>query len=180
MKKFFASLPLSLLAFAISLFLAVPAFAATLSITRIGTTDVSSLGLGTTLKNYTYAGTTFEMAGTASPSSTVSIVVDDVTRTATADTTGAWSDLLSSILVGSHAVKVTSGTSSLSFTLNISSASATTTATTSSTTTATASSVAATTKGGLPVSGGVEDTMLVLAAAALIFGLGITVKARSL
>jgi hypothetical protein len=179
MKKFFASLPLSLLAFAISLFLAVPAFAATLSITRIGTTDVSSLGLGTTLKNYTYAGTTFEMAGTASPSSTVSIVVDDVTRTATADTTGAWSDLLSSILVGSHAVKVTSGTSSLSFTLNISSASATT-ATPSSTTTATASSVAATTKGGLPVSGGVEDTMLVLAAAALIFGLGITVKARSL
>lgn len=166
-----------LTAFAAFLCLAPQAQAAGLTITKIGTINVTGLGLGSTLKTYTYNGGTFELAGTGSPSATVSIVIDDVTRTATVTSAGTWTDLISSVTTGAHAMKVTSNLESLSFTLNVGSASATATPTPTLTSTATTS---VTTKGGLPVSGGLQDTLLLVAGGLALFGLGVTLKARTL
>ena len=143
--------------------------AATLKINTIGTVDVSSLSLGSTLKTYTYAGGTFELAGIASPSASVSIVIDDVTKTATSDTLGAWSSLISSLTTGAHSVTVSSGVESLDFTLTIGSASAS--ATSSSTTTSSSSTTTT-----LPASGSIETTILVFSMGILALGLGFLLK----
>lgn len=161
------------------LFLAVqPAIAAELTITKIGTVDVSSLDLGDTLKTYTYSGGTFEMAGTASPSATVSIVVDDVTKTATTDSLGNWTSLISSLTTGVHDFSLSSNLDNLDFALTIGSASATGTG--GATTSASTSTTSARTTSTLPEAGSLSVSILTLAAAMLVFGLGVVLKARKL
>lgn len=174
MKKISSTILLLFFACTLSLAMASKVLAASLSITKVGTTDVSNLGLGSTLKTYTYTGGTFELAGLASPSATVSVIVDDVTQTATANATGVWTELISSLTMGSHEVALTSNSESLSFTLNIATASSQTATATPTVTVATVSSTST-----LAAAGSVGNTFIVFSAAMLLIGLGITIKAKA-
>lgn len=173
MKKLLSAFLLPALILSLSLLTVRQVLAAGFAITRIGTIDVSNLGLGSTLKSYSYTGGTFELAGTASPAATVSIIIDDVTQTTTTDSTGKWTELISSLTLGSHNLSLTSGGEALDFTLNIASATATpTTSTTATTTSATSSST-------LPAAGSTGNTFFLLSVAALLLGLGLTLRAKT-
>jgi hypothetical protein len=168
----------------LSIFLSLLAFTCTVSaaqameLTKIGTTDLTGQGIGSTVTSYTYPLRSFSLYGTAVASSAVSIRIDDVTYSATADAAGLWSTYLSNLTEDIHAVSITAASQTpLNFNLIISTASATTSTSTSSTTTSTAS----TTKGGtttLPAAGALENTFLVASLALLMVGLGITLKYR--
>jgi len=166
MKK----LSIFLISFLAMLVLVVsPALAASLQVTNLGTTDVSSLDLGGALKTYTYSGGTFELAGTASPSAVVSIVIDDVTKTATSDSLGNWSSLISSLSTGNHDFAISSNTESLDFILTVGSSTESATGTGGTTTTASTSSTSTTT---LPEAGSLSTSIFTLFLAMLSLGLG--------
>ena len=142
-----------------------------LELTKIGATDITGDGIGSTVSAYTYPLRSFTLYGTSTASSSVAIKIDDVTYNATANQTGAWSTYLSNITYDSHAVTISSGTqSSLNFTLKISSASATVSPTITKTVTSSSSS--------LPASGSLENTFLTAAFALFLLGLGVAVKYR--
>lgn len=163
MKKVF-----SLLAF-LSFFLLFSSGVKALEITKIGATDVTGKGIGSTVSAYTYPLRSFSLYGTSIASSSVAIKIDDVTYNATANKDGAWSTYLSNLTYDSHKVTVSSATqSSLNFTLTISSASATATPTATATVTSSSSS--------LPASGTLENTFLLAALAIFSVGLGLAVK----
>lgn len=149
-----------------------------IELTKIGTTDLTGQGIGSTVTTYTYPLRSFSLYGTAVASSAVSIKIDDVTYSATADAAGAWSTYLSNLTEASHAVTISAPSqTSLNFTLTISTASATTSTTT---TTSTSTTTATTTKGGteLPQAGALENTFLTLFAALFAIGLGVTLRYR--
>jgi len=141
-----------------------------LELTKIGTTDVTGKGIGSTVSAYTYPLRSFTLYGTSVASSSVAIKVDDVTYNATSNQTGAWSTYLSNLTYSSHTVVVSSASqSSLNFTLAISSASATVSPTVSK---------VASRSSSLPASGAIENTFLIAALALFSIGLGLAVKYR--
>lgn len=145
-----------------------------LELTKIGTADVSGDGIGSTVSAYTYSARSFSLYGTSTASSSVSVKIDDVTYSATANQTGEWSTYLANLTYDKHNVTISSPSqTSLSFTLTISSASATPTPTATPTTTAFSTSSAT-----LPTAGGLENTFLTAAFALFLLGLGMAVKYR--
>lgn len=142
-----------------------------MEITKIGATDVTGKGIGSTVSAYTYPLRSFTLYGTANASSSVAVKIDDVTYSATANSIGDWSTYLSNLTYSAHTVTISSASqSSLNFTLTISSTSATTTPTSTPTATVTSSG------SSLPASGTVENTFLSAALALFLIGLGVAVK----
>jgi len=165
MKKILISLIAFLIIFPILFTTKVKA--AALQITGLGTMDVTGLDLGGSLTTYTYSGGTFALAGLASPSAVVSVTIDDVSQTATADEEGSWSTLISSLTEGEHQFNISSNTETLDFVLTIG---------TSATSGETAE--VATTSSTLPEAGSTTASILFLAFAMLSIGLGLTIKAK--
>lgn len=125
----------------------------------------SSMVNGQTITSWTYMGTNPAFVGTATPDETVTVDINGVSGTATADSTGSWTFTPTNITdPGSYTVSITAGTSSLDFTLLVSTAGAT--ATPSAEEAGKGGVVA--TNSALPVTGGLEDTLLLSA-----FGLGL-------
>lgn len=157
------------------LFVTSASAAQALELTKIGNTDLTGKGIGSTVSAYTYTLRSFSLYGTSTASSSVAVKVDDVTYSATANESGQWSTYLSNLTYDAHDVNISStGQTSLDFTLTIA------TATTDTTTTSTTS----TTKGGttsstLPSAGVMDNTFILAAAAMFLIGLGVTVKYRS-
>ncbi len=173
MKKFLSYL-LAVLFFASS----ASAAQAVLELTQIGTTDLTGQGIGSTVSAYTYTLRSFSLYGNSTASSSVSIKIDDVTYSATANETGAWSTYLSNLTYDDHAVEVSSaGQTSLNFTLKISSASATPTAT--PTAVPSTETKGGTTSSTLPQAGALENTFILAAISMLLIGLGVTIKYRA-
>jgi hypothetical protein len=141
--------------------------AAALQITGLGTMDVSGLDLGGSLKSYTYTGGTFALAGLASPSAIVSVTIDDVSQTATADEDGSWSTLVSSLTEGQHQFNISSNAETLDFVLTIGASG-----------TGGETEEVATTSGTLPEAGSTTTSILFLAFAMLSIGLGLTIRAK--
>ena len=146
-----------------------------LELTKIGTADVTGDGIGSTVSAYTYFSRSFSLYGTSTASSSVSVKIDDVTYSATANQTGEWSTYLANLTYDDHVVTISSPSqTSLNFTLTISSASSTVTPTATPTTTTAFSTSSAT----LPTAGGLENTFLSVAFALFLLGLGVAVKYR--
>ncbi len=146
-----------------------------LELTKIGTADVTGDGIGSTVSAYTYFSRSFSLYGTSTASSSVSVKIDDVTYSATANQTGEWSTYLANLTYDNHVVTISSPSqTSLNFTLTISSASSTVTPTATPTTTTAFSTSSAT----LPTAGGLENTFLSAAFALFLLGLGVAVKYR--
>lgn len=150
-----------------------PSAVRALELTKIGTTDLTGKGIGSTVSAYTYNLRSFSLYGLSNASSSVAIKIDDVTYNATANEDGEWSTYLSNLTYDDHVAVISAPSeTSLNFTLTISSASAIPTA--SPTTTATTT----TTKGDLPNAGTTENTFLLAALALLSIGLGVAIKYR--
>lgn len=111
----------------ISLTLVTPAFAAGLAVTSIGSLDTST---GTFYSAWWYTKENPALSGTASPSATVTISIDGVEATTTANTLGTWSYTPTTLTTGNHAVVITSETETVSFSIEIGSEVSTTTTTT--------------------------------------------------
>ncbi len=104
---------ISVFAVAFSLVLNV-ALAATLTLTGIGTVDTT----GKSYPQWWYTSLRPTLKGTAAPSAQVTITAGSLTGTVTADASGNWSwPPDQNLVAGDNAVKITSGTESLSFTL---------------------------------------------------------------
>jgi len=148
-----------------------PNAARALELTKIGTTDLTGQGIGSTVSAYTYNLRSFSLYGLSVASSSVAIKIDDVTYNATANQDGEWSTYLSNLTYDDHTAVISSTSqTSLNFTLKISSASAVPTATPTTTKTSTSSS--------LPSAGTTENTFLIAALALLSIGLGVAIKYR--
>lgn len=166
MKKMFF-----LLAF-LSITLLFPGMVHALELTKIGTTDLTGKGIGSTVSAYTYNLRSFSLYGLSTASSSVAIKIDDVTYNATANKDGEWSTYLSNLTYDDHVAVISAPSeTSLNFTLTISSTSAVPTAT--PTTTAVTSTTSA-----LPSAGTTENTFLIAALALLSIGLGVAIKYR--
>ncbi len=147
-----------------------------LELTKIGTTDLTGKGIGSTVSAYTYNLRSFSLYGLATASSSVAIKIDDVTYNATANQNGEWSTYLSNLTYDNHVAVVSApNQNSLNFTLTISSAAAVTTATP---TTTVAPTTTATTTSTLPSAGTTENTFVIFALALLSLGLGVAIKYR--
>lgn len=156
----------------VSLTLFFPNAAHALELTKIGTTDLTGKGIGSTVSAYTYNLRSFSLYGRSTASSSVAIKIDDVTYNATANSTGEWSTYLSNLTYDSHVAVISAPSeTSLNFTLTISSTSAIPTA--SPTT-----SVLTSTTSALPSAGATENTFLIAAFALLSIGLGVAIKYR--
>jgi hypothetical protein len=151
------------------LFFIQKASASSLQITGLGSMDVSGLDLGGSLKSYTYSNGTFNLVGLASPSASISIVIDDVTQTATADAEGSWSNSVSSLIEGDHQFSLLSGDEELDFVLTI-----------GSTVEATGSEEATGTSETLPAAGSITTSIIFLALALLSVGLGFAIQTKRL
>lgn len=144
-----------------------------LELTKIGTTDLTGQGIGSTVSAYTYNLRSFSLYGLSTASSSVAIKIDDVTYNATANQAGEWSTYLSNLTYDDHVAVISApDQTSLNFTLKISSAAAT------PTTTPTATPTVATTTSSLPSAGTTENTFLIAALALLSLGLGVAIKYR--
>lgn len=144
-----------------------------LELTRIGTTDLTGKGIGSTVSAYTYNLRSFSLYGLATASSSVAIKIDDVTYNAMANQAGEWSTYLSNLTYDDHVTVISApNQTSLNFTLKISSAAATPTAT------PTTAPTLATTTSALPSAGTTENTFVIFALALLSLGLGVAIKYR--
>jgi LPXTG-motif cell wall-anchored protein len=144
-----------------------------LELTKIGTTDLTGKGIGSTVSAYTYNLRSFSLYGLSTASSSVAIKIDDVSYNATANQSGEWSTYLSNLTYDDHTVAISSANqTSLNFTLTISSAAATTTPTATPT-------VVTSTTSALPKAGSTENTFILLALALLSMGLGVAIKYRA-
>lgn len=149
-----------------------PNVARALELTKIGTTDLTGKGIGSTVSAYTYNLRSFSLYGLATASSSVAIKIDDVTYNATANKDGEWSTYLSNLTYDNHVAAITAPSqTSLNFTLTISSAAAAPTATPTTT-------VKTSTASSLPSAGATENTFLIAALALLSIGLGVAIKYR--
>ncbi len=164
------------------------ALAATLKLTKIGESTTE----GQTFRSWVYQGLNPQFQGVTTPDAQVSITLNNANNKVTADAAGDWSFQPTTLIAGQHEVLIGSDGEEISFTLTIddgSSASATqsTTSTASSAVTST-NSATVTDKGGvggssesatteeLPVSGAVNQTILLILAGFSVIGLGLTVR----
>jgi len=140
-----------------------------LEITNLGAMDVTGLGLGSSLKSYTYSNGTFELLGLASPSATISINIDEVIQTATADDTGLWSTLVSSLTEGQHQFNLSSGEETLDFVLTVG----------LSNWNGTVNEATEGATGTLPAAGSISASILFFAFALLSVGLGLVLTKQT-
>lgn len=165
MPKFFYSAVLSLvLLFAnFKVTLAAP-----LAVTQIGTLETQ----GATHSEWWYVSENPVLVGTAGENAVVSITIDTLTNSVTANATGEWTYQPTNLTAGDHEIEITSGTEEYSFTLHIEEDvfSETTNNTTTTTTTTTTS------KGGvpddLPETGTIEVTIALIAGALILMFTG--------
>lgn len=160
------------------------AFAAALKLTKIGESTTE----GQTFRSWVYQGLNPKLQGVATPDAQVSITLNSANNKVTADATGDWSFQPTTLIAGQHDVLIGSDGEEIAFTLTIDdgSSSSTKQATTSSAVTSTSSATvtdsgvggssgSATTE-ELPVSGAVNQTMLLLLAGFSVIGLGLTIR----
>lgn len=109
-------LPLIILTFVLSFALATTVRAATLSVKTIG-----GMSVGTVVPtSWTHSGANPIITGSASPSATVQISIEDVPYTTAANALGDWSFTPTTITTnGAYEMVVSSGIENLIFTLNI-------------------------------------------------------------
>jgi hypothetical protein len=88
-------------------------FAASFSLTKIGTLDTQ----GKQYSQWWYSGNNPTLTGTADPSAQVTVTIDSQSNTATANSSGNWSYTLVSLSSGEHKIQLASGSQSYSFTL---------------------------------------------------------------
>lgn len=147
-----------------------------LTIDNIGTTEVPD---GTTSSWY-YTGSNPTFSGTAAPSATVTVKIDEASFTTTANSSGTWTYTPTTLNESvSYLIELISGTDSISFDLDITTSDTDTDTTSTTTTSSTSSSSSATSlsssKGGtmsgsvslpktLPQSGSLQETIGVIAA----------------
>lgn len=90
------------------------AFAATLTLTKIGALDLG----GKTYSEWWYTGTKPTFVGSAANNATVAIKIGENSSTVTANASGIWT-YYAAIDKGDYKITVTSGTETLSFTLHL-------------------------------------------------------------
>lgn len=147
------------LLFLVSVAFVSPVLAATLQLTSIGSVNTA----GYTYSAWWYTSANPVLKGTAAPSAQVTITIDSSAQTITADTTGNWTYVPTTLTAGDHQIIIASSGEQYSFTLHIGSDVPTSTGSAS---VSTYSSV----PNDLPVSGVAEVTIgLVAVAGALIF-----------
>lgn len=133
------------------------------------TIGVSNVG-GSSISSWTYQGSNPTFTGTADASATVTVTINNSDATATADASGNWTYTPTTLTsTGTYPVTISSGTESISFTLDLTVQDTTsTTATSSSTTTTTTKGGTSTASGNLvmpdelPQTGAFEQTVLLL------------------
>lgn len=147
-----------------------------LELTKIGTTDLTGQGIGSTVSAYTYYLRSFSLYGKSEASKSVSIKIDDVTYSATSNATGEWSTYLSNLTYDAHQVMISAtGETSLNVALTISSASATPSPAATGTSTTKGGSSSAT----LPSAGVLDNTLALAALAMVAFGVGVSLRYRN-
>lgn len=152
-RLFFLIIAFSTLAFA------SPVMAATLQLTSIGSVNTA----GYTYSAWWYTSANPVLKGTAAPSAQVTITIDSSAQTITADTTGNWTYVPTTLIAGDHQIVIASAGEQYSFTLHIGSDVPTSTGSASVSTYSAVPS-------DLPVSGVAEVTIgLVAVAGILIF-----------
>ncbi len=156
---------LALAVLVLSLTLVSPAFAAGLAVTSIGNLDTSS---GTFYNAWWYTQENPILSGTAAPSASVSVSIDGVAATTTANTLGTWSYTPTTLITGNHTVLITSGTETVSFSIEIGSEAGTASVTTIPLNTSTSSGTTT-----LPDSGVGIFTILAAAGGMLALGFGV-------
>ena len=151
------------------LFLAIftgNAIAASLALNSIGTSPTAGL----TFSTWTHEGENPILVGEATSGESVSIKIDDLASSVTADASGEWTYTPTILTVGIYQVTITSGVESISFTLNITDSASSAASTVIPTTGASKGGVEAET---LPESGSAEQTLLLLTGGLLLLGFGL-------
>lgn len=138
------------------LFLASPTFA--LTIDTIGTTSVPNGNPGT---DWYYTSENPSLSGTAAANSSVTVTIDGTAYPVTVNSTSNWSYVPTTLTNGDRAVVVTGDSQTLSFTLHVGQ-----NVPTSSTSTSTSSGQT------LPVSGALENTLMLLGGGAILIVAG--------
>lgn len=90
------------------------AWAAYLTLTRIGTLSTAGLNYST----YTVTGAVPDFSGTATPSALVAVTVNAVTATTSANLSGVWAVIPNNIVTGNNSVSIASGNEVISFILS--------------------------------------------------------------
>lgn len=144
-----------ILIFLVSLFISPSVFAATLQVTRIGTINTAGLNY----KEWWYTGNNPVIVGLADPAAGVEIEIDGVKNGATADSAGSWSLKPAALGTGDHKVVVSSDGSELAFTIHIGQN--------------LPENLLISSSSGLPVTGSVVPTLVVVSASALLLIAGI-------
>lgn len=163
MKKFLSTVAIL---FAFLLF-AGRVMAATLTLTSIG-----GVVTGGTIASFETTKTSPTFVGTAAPDATVDIAIDDLTVAVTADPDGDWTYTPAALTEGEHEIEISSNLETLTFTLTIGDGTQSS-ASSSAGVGGAATNSGQTTKGGLPVSGSAETTMLLIAGGIFLLGSGV-------
>jgi len=132
-----------------SLFFFVPATLA-ITVDTIGSSQVTTGNPGT---DWYYTSQNPLLTGTATAGSSVSIKIDETTYPITADSSGNWTYAPTTLTTGDRTVAVTGDGQTLSFTMHIGQSVPSTTSTSTSTVSA---------QQTLPVTGAIENTLLLL------------------
>lgn len=93
--------------------MAKPAWAAFLTLTRIGTLSTSGL----IYSEWSYSGVSPDFSGIATPGAMVAITVNEVTATTSAGISGVWLHKPTNIVSGTNSVSIASGNEVISFML---------------------------------------------------------------
>ena len=118
MKKSLLSVLSTVVFFGASLLATQSVSAQTLQINSIGGTSTGTTG--TSVRNWTHQGYNPLLAGTASPSATVTVMIDSVSVATTSSTTGAWQYKPTTMITPkSYEVALSSGSQSVLLTLSI-------------------------------------------------------------
>jgi len=139
------------------IFITTPAFA--LTIDNIGATTVPNGNPGT---NWYYTSQNPRLSGTAVASSNVTITIDGTDYPVSADANGNWSYSPTTLTTGDRSISVVGDGQTMSFTLHVGQS------VPSSTSTSTSTGSAQT----LPVSGAVENTLMLLGGGAILIFVG--------
>ncbi len=169
---------LSFILAVIFLFLSASAISAAtvLKLNSIGTSDTEDK----TFTEWWYTGTNPQFVGEASPSASVTLTVDDSINIVTADVNGEWLWTPTALLEGDYAIDITSELESITFTLHLASSSATPTPTVAATDSGeTKGGVGGATESGeLPVTGAIEQTIILIGGGMALLGLGMMAKVK--
>jgi hypothetical protein len=98
-----------------SIFFTKTAYAGTFNLKSIGQLDTS----GQQISHWWYTGSTPILIGEAAAGSSVSVSVDGTATTVTADGSGNWTSNPGSLAAGDHKIILTSGGSTINFTLTL-------------------------------------------------------------